>query len=175
MKLDARRYVRSQGGFTLIEVIIASAIGLMVMTALTSVVLTSVRAASVATGRVEASSQIRAFEQRAYDDFAHSGIPSSCPTPPPTVCIVLTGLQASNSPTPAAAQTSVMYTWDGVTTFLDRQSATGAVTHIATGLTSFSWYVDGTAPYQTVVVSLTVTVSNYSESQTFRFYPRVTP
>ena len=49
MKRSVGRYVRSQGGFTLLEVVIASAIGAILMTALTSVILTSVEQTSSAT------------------------------------------------------------------------------------------------------------------------------
>jgi type II secretory pathway pseudopilin PulG len=162
--------MRSQGGYTLVEVVIASALGMVVMTALTSVILTSWRAGNTAVGRVEASSEIRNFQFRAYDDFAQSGLPVSsgcgaagCSTP-----IVLTGPQVGDS---------VTYSWDSKK-FLDRTrtclppngcQAGGSSRHVATDVTYFSWYLDG----RTVVVRLTVTVLDYSETQTMRFYPRV--
>ena len=88
MKTDLHRYVRSQAGYTLVELMIASAIGLIVMTGLTSVVLTSVRAASTAQSRVEASSQIRSFQSGAYEDFALSGVPTltNCAPASPPPC-----------------------------------------------------------------------------------------
>src|SRR5690349_2168231 len=97
------RHGRSQGGYTLVEVVIASSIGLMIMTGLTSVILTSVRAVGTATSRIQASSQIRSFEYFAYDDFARSSLPPSdgCGPAPWTCPIVLTGTQVSNSTTPA--------------------------------------------------------------------------
>ena len=176
-----RNYASNQGGFTLVEVVIACAIGAILMTALTSVILTSVRASTIATSRIDASSQIRNFEFFAYDDFALGSVPSpsGCGTagnPCSTQAIVLSGTQVSNSVTPVAASYQVSYTWDG-SSFLDRQIGANPATaiHAATNVTGFSWYVDGSAPYQTVVVSLTVTVQSYSESQTLRFYPRVNP
>jgi prepilin-type N-terminal cleavage/methylation domain-containing protein len=174
LKAAAFRYVRSQGGYTLVELIIASAIGLMVMTGLTSVVFTSVRAATTATSRVEASNQVRSFELFAYGDFAQSGVPSTCAAPAPQVCVRLNGFQASNSVAPVAGRYQVTYTWDGVR-FLDRQLGGGEIRHAATNVSAFSWSLDGTAPNQTVVVHLTVTVQSYSESQTLRFYPRLNP
>lgn len=180
MKRAAGTYVRSQDGFTLIEVVIASALGAMLMTALTSVLLTSVRAANIATSRIEASGQIRNFEFFAYDDFARSSIPVSTPCAPPSVaCIDLTGTQMSNSTTPTPTYNyTVEYSWDG-SSFLDRKVG-GIVTHMATNASSFSWYVDGTTAHPTVVVSLTVTIGNlssfsgsYSQSQTWKFEPRV--
>ena len=69
MKSNLSRYARSQGGYTLIELLVSLSIGLIVMTALTSVVLTSSRAWATAAGRVEASAQIRAFQFAAADDF----------------------------------------------------------------------------------------------------------
>jgi pantothenate synthetase len=43
---------------------------------------------------------------------------------------------------------------------------------MATDVSAFAWYVDTNS---TVVVSITVTVQSYSESETFRFYPRINP
>lgn len=174
-----RRLPRGQGGYTLVEVIVASAIGAILMGGLTSVILTSVRASNTATSRIEASSQIRSFQFSAYDDFARSDIPdtSGCGAeadPCTTEPIVLNGQQVSNSTLPAPAPYQVSYAWDG-TLFLDRTINGNAPVHAAVGVTGFSWYLDGTAPYQTVVISMTVTVRSYSESQTLRFYPRVNP
>ncbi len=167
---------RSQGGYTLVEVVIASAIGLMIMTGLTSVILTSVQATNTATSRVQASSQIRSFEYFAYDDFARSSPPQSdsCGTSPWTCPIVLAGTQVSNSTTPAPNETfQVSYTWDQTNHTLDRQVGSNSPIHASTSVTAFSWYVDNSTPHQTVVVSLTVTVQTYSESATMRFYPRL--
>ncbi len=178
MTPSTRAYLSGQDGYTLVEVIISVAIGAILMTALTSVVLTSVRAANIASSRVEASGQIRNFEYFAYDDFAGSSIPATgtCGTPA-TPCttqpIVLTGTAVSNSVPPVPAPRQVTYTWDG-SDLLDRQVA-GAPVHAATGVTAFSWYVDSSAVLPTVVVNLTVTVQSYSESQTLLFYPRVNP
>ena len=165
----------AQGGYTLVELIIAVALGALLMSALTSVVLTSWRAANIASSRVEASSQIRNFELFAYDDFARSSTPiatgcaqsSPCTTQP----LVLSGYQVSNM-TPVPDSVQVSYTWDG-SSFLERAVAgTGVTEHAATNVSAFSWYVDTNA---TVVVSLTVTVQAYSKSQTFRFDPRMNP
>jgi prepilin-type N-terminal cleavage/methylation domain-containing protein len=168
VKSQWRRYLRSQGGFTLVEVIVASAITVIVMTGLTSVVLTSMRAYNTATSRVEASTQIRNFELRANDDFPRGGMPAgSCPCT--TTPIVLTGQQASNSNAPVPGPYTVSYTWDG-SAFLDRQVGSTS-THLAANVTAFSWNQVG----RSVVVSMTVTVQGYSQSQTFRFYPRLNP
>ena len=174
---NLRGYARGQGGYTLVEVIVASAIGAILMAGLTSVILTSVRANNIASSRIEASSQIRSFQFSAYDEFARSDIPdtSGCGTeadPCTTEPIVLNGQQVSNSNLPAPAPARVSYSWDG-NLLLDRTINGNAPVHAAVGVTAFSWYVDGTAPYQTVVVSMTVTVRSYSESQTLRFFPRV--
>jgi prepilin-type N-terminal cleavage/methylation domain-containing protein len=167
-----------QAGYTLIELIIAAAIGAILMTGLTSVVLTSVRAANVATSRIEASSQTRAFQLDAYDDFALSWppAPNGCAGTIANPCSVqpisLQGLRLSNSPSPTPNSYSVTYSWDGVQ-FVNRQVNGGTPVHAASDVSAFSWYLDGSAPFQTVVVSMTVTVQSYSESQTFRFNPRV--
>jgi hypothetical protein len=160
-----------------VELIIAASIGAMLLSALTSVVLTSWRAATIASSRVEASGQIRTFEYFAYDDFARSAAPSGggCvqATPCTTQPLVLSGYQVSNT-TPVPAPLQVTYTWNKDSWFLDRAVKEGATTHVATDVSAFSWYVDTNA---TVVVNLTITMQGppvYSESQAFRFYPRTT-
>ena len=177
MKPALHGYVKSQDGYTLIEVIISVAIGAILMAGLSSVVLTSVRASNVATSRVEASSQIRSFQFFAYNDFAHSGLSglSGCTnsaSPCTTQPITLTGLHVDNSGQLVGTQT-VTYTWDG-SNFLDRQVG-GASAHAATNVWSFSWYVTSGPGLSTVVVNLTVQVQAYRESQNFIFYPRVNP
>ncbi len=163
------RYVRGQEGYTLVELIVASAIGLAIMTGLTSVVLTSWRASVIATSRIEAGSEIRNFQLAAYDDFAGSAVPgpSSCVNNPCTQPIVLSGVRVNDTPY------QVTYSWDGAA-ILDRQVAGNPAQHTALDVTSFSWYVDSTTGHPTVVVNLTVKVQTYSESQTMRFYPRLT-
>lgn len=181
--LAARR--RRQAGFTLIELIIATAIGLMVMGALTSVVLTSAQAATTATARLEASAQIRDLQLSANDDFVLSAppTPSTCgiPTKPPctTQPLVLKGDQMQNAGTTATAYTAT-YVWDSSRRVVTRQVAAGSRV-VSRNVTAFTWYVDSTGAYPTVVVSTTVTITpytwgpltSYSESQTLRFYPRV--
>ena len=172
------RYGRHQEGYTLVELIIASAVGVILMTGLTSVILTSVQAGVTATSRVEASSQIRNFGLNAYDDFALSGLKTllGC-TSPCSSPITLQGLRASNLSSPAASNFMVTYTWQSASNpqTLDRQVGGSPPVRAATGVTAFSWYVDGSPPNQTVVVMLTVTVNAYAESQTFRFHPRLVP
>src|SRR5260370_36039034 len=80
-ELAARR--RRQAGFTLIEVVIATALGVLVMGALTSVVLTTVLAANVATARIETSAQVLTFQFTADDDFSLSRPPSPSGCGPP--------------------------------------------------------------------------------------------
>lgn len=181
MKVPPRSYFRSQSGYTLIEVIITSLIGMVVMSALTSVVLTTWRANTTATSRVEASSQIRNFQLRAYEDFARSRLPAiagcgaSQGNPCTTTPVSVTGLQVNDPAKLSVSPYTVSYAWDGVR-FLDRQAANDPPKHIATNVSGFSWYVDG----NTVVVNVTITIKDlqsnpvYSESQVLRFYPRVT-
>ena len=168
MKL-ARR-TSGQSGFTLVELIIALALGALLMTALTSVILTGTRAVGIASSRVEASAQIRNFEFFAYDDFAQSRLPSGTSCAPATNCMfVLDGYQFING---VFQEVQVTYTWDG-SNFLDRSTSTGYAGHAATNVTAFSWSVDSNS----TVVAMTVTMQPdsappYSESQTFRFYSR---
>jgi prepilin-type N-terminal cleavage/methylation domain-containing protein len=179
MKSALLSYAKDQGGYTLVELIVASAIGLFVMTGLTSVVLTTYRAGTTATSRIEASSQIRNFQFEAYDDFALSNLPvpngcagtaaSPCTTP-----IALQGVQASNATNPTTTAYQVTYTWDG-TNLLMRQVNGNPAVEAANGVTAFSWYLDGSGSHQMVVVTISVTVQSYTETQTLRFYPRVNP
>ena len=178
-RLHARRFVRDQGGYTLVEVIITAALSVMLMTGLASVVLTATRAAGFATSRVEASAQIRNFEAFAYEDFAASGSPNvgTCGTPSnpcTTQPLVLNLRQATNSTPPVPTSISVTYAWDG-SAVLTRQQNTFPAREMAINVSAFSWYVDSSTAFPTVVVNMSVTVQSYSESQTFRFYPRQNP
>lgn len=160
MRLSVGRAIRSQGGYTLVELIIALGLFALLTSAIGSVMLTTWRGTAIAVSQVEASSQIRHFEYFAYDDFATGNVNT------------LTGCTLASPCTSPIALSAVTYRWDG-SNFLDRVFNGSLYTaHAATNVTAFSWYVDTNS---TVVVSLTVTVSTYSESQTFRFYPRVNP
>jgi prepilin-type N-terminal cleavage/methylation domain-containing protein len=178
--LAARR--KQQAGFTLIELIIATAIGVLVMGALTSVVLTTVLAANTANGRIQASSQVRSFQFTAYDDmaFAQPPAPVGCGapgTPCTTQDMILQGcLNPINARDPGIVHT-VRYAWDAAAQVVRRYSATSSHV-VASNVTMYSWYLDTGAHPTSVVVSMTVTVAayntTYSESQTLRFYPRIT-
>lgn len=167
------RHLKTQGGFTLIEVIITTAISALLLGALVSVMLTSTQATNTATSRVEASSQIRNFEYFAYEDFAGADITdlngsctasSRCSSQP----ITLTGIPAGNPTTTY----QVTYSWDSTSGLLTRQAGSNPALNAATNVHGFDWYVDAN---QTVVVDLTVTVGSYTESQSFRFFPRRNP
>jgi prepilin-type N-terminal cleavage/methylation domain-containing protein len=181
---DGRREarLRRQAGFTLIELLVATTIGLLVMSALTSVVVLTMISTNAATGRVEASGQIRNFELFAYDDFAlsHPPVPSGCGTagnPCTTQPMVLSGLRMANQASAPATSFTVSYSWSTATQSVTR--AIGSSSQTAAGnVTSFSWYVDATGARPVVVIALTVTIgfynTSYSQSQTLLFYPRIT-
>lgn len=165
----------------MVELIVASAIGVILMTGLTSVILTSVQAGVTASSRVEASSQIRNFELDAYDDFARSAMPSpvgcaaTVTSPCTTQPIVLVGLQVPNSGRPLSSPPpsyTVSYKWIG-SGIVDRLAPNAGPVHAATGVSAFTWYIDSAD--QTVVISLTVKVQSYAESQTLKFHPRLVP
>ncbi len=178
---------RGQAGYTLVELIIATAMGAIVLGAVTSIVLTTAVATNVATSRVDASNQVRTFQVTAYDDIALSSVPSpagcGAPSQPCTTqAMVLAGLRLSNA-TPGVPSSgvptaySVTYTWNSTTGVVVRQVAGGPSRTVATNVTSYSWYVDRSGAYPAVVVNLTVTFNSYnslhSQSQSLRFYPRV--
>ena len=180
-ELAARR--RRQSGFTLIELLIATTLGLVVLGALTSLVVTMMVADNTAAGRVEASSQVRDFQLAAYEDFVLARAPTSpgCGTAAnqcTTQTLVLIGDQAPTSGQPVPD--TIRYEWYPSTQTVTRQAddINGTSTRIvSSNVTAYSWYVDSSgAP--TVVINLTVTIpsynATYSESQTFRFYPRIT-
>ena len=179
MKARLIRAARSQQGFTLVELLVASIISVLVLTGLTSVVLTSWRGWQVAAGRVLASSQVRTFEFTAYDDFAQSATPATpgCGSSAATACttqpIVLNGFRATNAVSPAVFPLQVQYVYDPVNQNVDRTVGSASPVHAATGVTSFSWYVQGLPQHQVVVITMTVFSQNYTETQTLQFYPRV--
>jgi prepilin-type N-terminal cleavage/methylation domain-containing protein len=179
-ELAARR--RSQGGFTLIELIIATALGLLVLSALTSVVLTTMMADNTASGRIEASSQVRNYQFAAYDDFVLARLPAppgcgTANTRCTTQDLVLTGSLAPNPPDSPPVSSTVRYAWDASLDVVTRYAGTTSRV-VASNVTAYSWYIDRSELYPTVVVSITVTIpsynATYSASQTLRFYPRVT-
>jgi prepilin-type N-terminal cleavage/methylation domain-containing protein len=175
VKPALREHTKSQAGYTLVELIVASAIGLMVMSGLTSVVLTTWRAGMTATNRIEASGQIRNFEFFAYDDFARSGPPvvSGCRSDLMPPCTIrLSGSQVSNPTTLVTADYNVTYTWDGANV-LRQVVGSNTTKVVATNVKTFSASIDGTN--QTVVVTMTVVEQDYEETQMLRFYPRVNP
>jgi prepilin-type N-terminal cleavage/methylation domain-containing protein len=177
----------TQAGFTLIELIIATAIGLVVMTGLFSVMFTAYRADRQATSRVEAAGQIRTFEQSAFRDFALSSLPPAPPTcgTVATPCtqdpIQLSGCSITSndgSATHVWQSHKVTYTWNNTTHVVTRDVGSGVTFPAASDVTAFSWYVDGTSPSQSVVVTIGVTVnwaqnSPYTQSQALRFRPQV--
>ena len=177
-EVNLRRKQR-QGGFTLIELMIATSIGLIVLTGLTSVVFTTYQANQVATSRVEASGQIRNFEETAYDDFALSNLPPTpgdCGTgaqPCTQDSIQLKGCAMTNSATPSLQRRTTVYAWNQGTQSIDRTVNAVPANSAASDVTAFSWYIDGGAPNQSVVVTMTVTISSYSQTQALRFHPRV--
>lgn len=175
----ARR--RNQGGYTLIELIIATTLGLVVMGAVVSLFVTSIEGVNTATTRVEASSQIRSFQLMAYDDFALSRPPaaSGCSQASPctTQAMLLSGSRMANLPTGTPSAFSATYTWDPVAQTVTRSTAGG--NKIAAGnVTAFQWYIDATGEHPVVVVQMSVTVgfynTTYTQSQTLLFYPRIT-
>jgi prepilin-type N-terminal cleavage/methylation domain-containing protein len=164
---------RAQAGFTLVELIVATTIGLVIMTALGSVLFTTYQANTIATSRVQASSIIGIFQATAHDDFALSSLPpvpggcGSSAQPCTEQAIQLAGCRAP------AQRYNVTYAWTGSTKVIARTVNGVAVNPAATGISGFTWYIDGAAPNQTVVVTLTATVGTYNQTQTLRFYPRV--
>lgn len=179
MSLDRSRRRRSQAGFTLIELLVASTVGLLVMSGLTSVVLTTYRASQTASNRVEAAGQILGFQQTASDDFATSSLPvpaggcGSSTVPCTHDPIQLRSCKMTNSTTPTAQPRTVTYVWPAGSDLVNRRVGAGSSNPAAANVTAFSWYLDGTSPNQSVVLSLTVTVGTISQSQTMRFHPRV--
>ena len=182
MKARAAARHRGQAGFTLVELIIATAIGLLVMGAIVSLIVTSIVGVNTATTRVEASSQIRSFQLIAYDDFALSRPPatSGCGTqasPCTTQSMVLSGSRMTNQAAGTPSAFSATYTWDPVAQTVTR-SAAGDNKIAAGDVTAFQWYLDSSGGHPVVVVQMSVTVgfynTTYTESQTLLFYPRVT-
>ena len=171
----------SQAGFTLVEMLVATAIGAIVLSAVTSIVVTTVISTNVATSRVDAATQVRNFQLNAYDDTSRSSLPSApgCGTaasPCTSQAMVLSGIRMPNTGGTPLPYT-VTYTWDPSQDVVVRQVGGGSSRIVASGVTRYAWYIDAATGHPTVVVSMTVTVNtynaSYSESQAFRFYPRL--
>ena len=187
MKSPIRSPKNRQAGFTLIELIIATAIGLVVMAGLTSIMFTAYRADRQATSRVEAAGQIRTFEQSASRDFALSSMPPAPPTcgTQATPCsqdpIQLSGCSITSNDGGAThvwQSHKVTYTWSNTTQVVTRDVGSGVTFPAASDVTAFTWFLDGTSPNQSVVVTIAVTVnwaqnSPYTQSQVLRFFPQV--
>jgi hypothetical protein len=91
--------------------------------------------------------------------------------------MVLQGDRMPNETAGVAAPFTARYTWDPGTKQLTR--FVGAASRVvASGVRSYSWYVDPSGAHPAVVVSISVTVgfynTTYTESQNLMFYPRVT-
>jgi prepilin-type N-terminal cleavage/methylation domain-containing protein len=179
-KLAARH--KGQAGFTLIELVIATSLGLVVLSALTSVVVTTMLADNTARARVEASTQVRSFQAFADDDFvlAKAPAPSGCGSsgnPCTTQDLLLQGSRVPNVIGGVPAPYTVRYAWDAGRQQVTRYTGASSVV-IASNVTAYSWFVDRTSAKPTVVVRMTVTIATYnatySESQTFLFSPRIT-
>jgi len=172
MSSPADRPLSAQAGFTLVELILTVALGALLMGALISAFLTTSRATQGATGRVEASGQIRNFEYFAYEDFTGSAVtdfdPGCTPSSPCQTQVALTEVKFDN-PTQTF---TVTYGWDQSAQVLDRTVASAPPLHAAINVTGYQWYLDAN---NTVVVTLTITVDSYADTQTFRFYPRRNP
>ena len=177
-----RQRWNSQAGYTLIEVLVATAIGAIVLGAVTSIVLTTAISTNVATTRVDTSAQVRSFQLTAYDDMALSSapVPSGCgaaANPCTTQPLILQGSRVPNQVSGSPSAYAVTYTWDSVQNVVVRQVSGGPSRTVATNVTRYSWYVDSSAAHPSIVINLTVTMvtynSSYSQSQSLRFYPRV--
>ncbi len=179
-KLAARR--SRQAGFTLIELVIATALGVLVLGAIASVVVTTTMADNTARARIEASAQVGTFQAFADDDFvlARAPAPSGCGTsvsPCTTQDLVLQGSRVPNVTGGAPAPYLVRYGWDPGQQQVTRYAGASSVV-VASNVRAYSWYVDRSSGKPTVVVRMTVTIvtynATYSQSQTFLFSPRIT-
>jgi prepilin-type N-terminal cleavage/methylation domain-containing protein len=177
----------NQAGYTLPEVIIASGIAAFLAASLTSVVFVAFSANTTWNPRLQASGQIRKFQQSITDDQALGALPqlvsaNPCPgvSPAPSNPIVLRGVSQTNpSPPPATlSATQVAYWWDGVKLIYRCAGGKGA-SIVARNVTAFSWSIDHSNG-SVLVVSMTATdaavTPTYIQSQTLRFEPhRDTP
>jgi type II secretory pathway pseudopilin PulG len=187
--MTARR--RAQGGYTLVELIIASGLAAVVLAALTSVIFVVNQANRTWSPRLQATGEMRRFEHSFYDDAASGStpttsatvnpclVPGSAPTPP----IVVRGLTYSGN---TAQPYSAVYCFDPIRKTVKR--FVGATsTLIARNVTVFSWSlhpgdndtIPCTDPSVTpcvIVIDITTTDYNsppfYTTTQRLRFYPR---
>jgi hypothetical protein len=171
-------------------VIIASGMATFLAASLAGVVFVASSANTTWTPRLQASGQVRSFQQTFADDVALGALPSftttnPCPdvspAPAPSDPIILRGLSQTNpSPPPVAlAATQVAYWFDPASQLVQRCVAGKGSGVVARNVTAFAWRIDRTNG-SAVVITITTTDAGvpprYTETQTLRFVPhRDTP
>jgi len=176
-----RRPHGNQGGYTLPEVILAAGLATFIAAALTSVVFVASSANTTWNPRLQASGQIRGFQQSFTDDVAMAGMPSFAsapcpgvsPAPAPSAPIVLRGVTFNPSPSPTLAPIQAAYWYDRTNKVVVRCSGGNGPAVVARYVTAFQPILDRTG--NTIIITITAQDAGsgqYSQTQTMRFYPR---
>jgi type II secretory pathway pseudopilin PulG len=177
--------LHGQRGYTLVELIISSGLAAFVLTALTSVIFVTTQANRTWSPRLQATGEIRHFQEMFYDDVAASDSPSTAlttnpclaalpsPAPPPTPPIALNGLTFTGTP-PAAQTFQATYCYNPTSQTVQRYVA-GNPTVVARNVVNFKWRLDA-ADGNALVLDITTTDNSvpsiYSTTQELRYYPR---
>lgn len=175
---------RSQAGFTLVEMMIASAMGAIVMGALSSVVWLATSSNASVDPRLQASGQVRNLQTALNADLtsarpaplADSGCTQSVPCTTFPIQVrgpIVPARTGLAQPDPVAHYVTYCYIPAGSVverfagTLTACPGAAGSGQAVARRLSSFSWYYTGTS----VVVSVSATVGSYSTGQVLLFNP----
>jgi type II secretory pathway pseudopilin PulG len=185
--LKPRRIRRwqDQRGYTLVELIISSGLAAFVMTALTSVIFVATQANRTWSPRLQATGEIRHFQETFYEDAAASDSPSTAltsnpciatqpsPAPLPTPPIALNGLAFTGTP-PVSQAFQATYCYNPSSQTVQRYVA-GNPAVVARNVVNFRWRLDaadGNALVIDISTSDNSVPSLYSTSQQLRYYPR---
>jgi type II secretory pathway pseudopilin PulG len=172
----------AQRGYTLVELIIASGLAAFVLTALTSVIFVSTQANKTWSPRLQATGELRHFQQSFYEDMALGSVPSisvstnPClvPVPAATPPITIDGQLYKGSP-PVAQSYQAVYCYSPTSRTVQRYIG-GVPTVVARNVTKFAWRIDLADGSPVVVIDITTTdnsvPSQYSTTQQLRYYPR---
>jgi prepilin-type N-terminal cleavage/methylation domain-containing protein len=163
--------MRSQAGYTLVEMILALGIGTMLIAGTALLLWTMFTANHTSDVRLQASAQIRNFQLAFHDDVVLNNRPVSITgncTPPGPCTISLSGSRFNQGASGPGAF-SVTYSYSSGT--VTRQVSGAGATEVAKNVARFC---PGVSAGNVVTVNLTAqdSLGAYSETQTLKFDPR---
>ncbi|MFN2463428.1 MAG: type II secretion system protein J [Candidatus Dormibacteria bacterium] len=159
----------SQGGFTLVEMIIATAVSSILLAGISVLVFTNFSASTIAAQRLQASGQLQNFQVAFYRDAALDNTATNrSPIIAAAPCdVVLAGRRRD-----AGGTTNTSYSVEYKLSGSDiRRTVAATTSTVARNVKLFTCALQSDGTFQ-VVISAQDTTGSYTQSQTFRFYPR---